>query len=304
MRWRKLGLVYCPPGDQWWARAYAHLPTPELLDERTLRVYFAGLDEHKFGRIGFVDLDPRDPLRVLRASPEPVLDLGPPGCFDDSGVNPSCVVTSGSHRRLYYIGWQRAQRVPYMLFSGLAVSETAGAPLRRVAAVPVLDRTPREPYSRSAPCVRREGATYRVWYWSCQHWSSDEIGVHYNNVIRYAESHDGISWKAHDDPVLVLDGADDYSAGRPWVIRDPDGYRMWYSIRSRTRPYRLGYAESANGLRWARRDADVGLDRSATGWDSEMVCYPAVIDVHGGRLLFYNGNRHGATGFGVAVLEG
>jgi hypothetical protein len=78
---------------------------------------------------------------------------------------------------------------------------------------------------------------------------------------------------------------------------------MWYSIRSRTRPYRLGYAESADGLQWTRHDAEVGLARSPAGWDSEMVCYPAVIDVRGRRLLFYNGNRHGATGFGVAVLE-
>jgi hypothetical protein len=35
-----------------------------------------------------------------------------------------------------------------------------------------------------------------------------------------------------------------------------------------------------------------------------MVCYPAVIDVHGRRLMFYNGNRHGASVFGVAVLDG
>ncbi len=34
-----------------------------------------------------------------------------------------------------------------------------------------------------------------------------------------------------------------------------------------------------------------------------MVCFAAVIDVNGRRLMFYNGNRHGATGFGVAELE-
>jgi hypothetical protein len=28
-----------------------------------------------------------------------------------------------------------------------------------------------------------------------------------------------------------------------------------------------------------------------------------VIDVNGRRLMFYNGNRHGATGFGVAEFE-
>src|SRR5829696_7153437 len=65
MRWRKLGLVYRPSGCQWWARGYAHLPTPELRDNGVIRVYFAALDEHKYGRIGHVDVAASDPLRVL-----------------------------------------------------------------------------------------------------------------------------------------------------------------------------------------------------------------------------------------------
>jgi hypothetical protein len=31
-----------------------------------------------------------------------------------------------------------------------------------------------------------------------------------------------------------------------------------------------------------------------------MICYAAVIDVGGRQLAFYNGNRHGESGFGVA----
>ena len=50
MRWRKLGHVYCPTGELPWARQYAHLPTPVLLDPDSIRVYFAALDEEKFGR--------------------------------------------------------------------------------------------------------------------------------------------------------------------------------------------------------------------------------------------------------------
>jgi hypothetical protein len=80
-------------------------------------------------------------------------------------------------------------------------------------------------------------------------------------------------------------------------------YRMWYSIRSRVEPYRIGYAESADGIVWQRRDAEAGIARSETGWDSEMVCYPCVVDAGDRRYLFYNGNRHGSTGFGCAVLE-
>ena len=95
MRWRKLGRVYAPTGEYAWARQYAHLPTSVVLEEGRIRVYFAGLDEQRFGRIGYADLDANDPTRVLDVSREPALDLGEPGMFDDCGVNPSCVVRDG-----------------------------------------------------------------------------------------------------------------------------------------------------------------------------------------------------------------
>ncbi|MCI0457813.1 MAG: hypothetical protein L0Z62_12665 [Gemmataceae bacterium] len=301
MRWRKLGVVYCPPGDRWWARAYAHLPTPELLDERVLRVYFASLDDHQYGRIGYADLDARDPTRVLHVSPEPVLDLGEPGRFDDSGVNPSCVVNVGGRRRLYYIGWQRCQRVPYMLFAGAA--ESADGTFRKLSRRPVLDRTDSEPFLRSATSVLVEGGRYRAWYVSALGWGDVHGTTYPRYVVRHAESADGLSWSDGGPVCIGLEG-DEFGIGRPWVVRDGALYRMWYSVRSHSAPYRIGYAESADGLTWTRRDEEAGIDRSERGWDAEMICYPAVIDVGGRRLMFYNGNRHGASGFGVAVLEG
>ena len=62
-------------------------------------------------------------------------------------------------------------------------------------------------------------------------------------------------------------------------------------------------AESADCLAWERKDELVGISKSAAGWDSEMVCYPCVADVAGRRLMFYNGNRRGANGFGYAELD-
>jgi hypothetical protein len=50
-------------------------------------------------------------------------------------------------------------------------------------------------------------------------------------------------------------------------------------------------------------DDRIGIDVSSTGWDSEMICYPAVITVKGRTFLFYNGNNNGETGFGVAELS-
>lgn len=304
MRWRKRGLVYLPEGDSWWTKnRYAFNPTVETTADGGLRVYFASLDENDYGRIGFVELDADDPHKIRRQTKEPVLDTGVLGAFDDSGVNPSCAINVGGKKYLYYIGWQRCTRVPYMLFSGLAVSED-GVSFSRHSRVPVFDRTEAEPFSRSAPCVLIENGVFRAWYWSCQHWSLEDGWVHYNNVIRYAESDDGLHWRSTEHICIAPEGPSDYTVGRPWVIRDGDVYRMWYSIRSRAKiSYRIGYAESADGLSWVRKDAEVGIEPSEEGWDSEMICHPCVVDVKGQRYMFYNGNHHGASGFGYAVLE-
>src|SRR5260370_29107008 len=195
MKWRKMGRVFRPQGNLWWAREYAHLPTVEPRDDRSLRVYFASLDENKYGRIGWVDLDAKDPSRILGIAAEPVLNLGELGSFDDCGVVPSCLADIQDKRFLYYIGFQRTERVPYMLFTGLASVDPSGN-CRRLASVPVLDRTTHEPYSRSAPFVLCEAGRFQMWYWSCERWTANGSGVHYNNVIMHATSTDALCWKS------------------------------------------------------------------------------------------------------------
>lgn len=278
------------------------LPTVDVLKDG-LRVYFASLDEYQFGRIGYVDLDPADPRRILYETKEPVLDTGELGAFDDSGVNPSCVVNIPGKKYLYYIGWQRCERVPYMLFSGLAQSPDNGSTFEKQSRTPVLDRTPEEPFSRSAPCVLASEEKWRMWYWSCLDWESGEHGVHYKTVIRYATSEDGVLWTPHSQVCIEPDFIDEYAVGRPWVIRDGSLFRMWYSIRSHKQLYTIGYAESTDGVDWTRKDREVGIGKSLSGWDSEMVCYPCVVDVGEKRYMFYNGNQYGLTGFGYAIAE-
>jgi len=76
MRWLKHGVVWKPSGSRWWARTHATAPTPIRLREDTLRVYVQCRDEHGVGRVGYVDLDPSDPRRVIRESEATVLDIG------------------------------------------------------------------------------------------------------------------------------------------------------------------------------------------------------------------------------------
>jgi hypothetical protein len=301
VRWEKRGLVFRPSGDAWWARSHAYLPTADVRGD-IIRVYFSGLDAERFGRIGFVDLDAEDPTHVLRTSREPVLDLGVAGAFDDSGVNPSCVLDDGDTKRMYYVGWQRSVRVPYLIFAGLATSMDGGATFERHSDVPVLERTPSERFIRSATTIVRDDRGYQMWYVSANEWIEIEGRQVPRYVVRRADSTDGLTWQAARRVAIDYEDPDEYGFGRPWVVRHGGGYRMWYSIRSRARPYCIGYAHSVDGIEWTRDDANAGITASEDGWDSEMICFPCVVSAAGRTLMFYNGNGHGATGFGYAEL--
>jgi predicted GH43/DUF377 family glycosyl hydrolase len=300
MKWRKRGRIYCPSGELWWARSYATLPTVEARGEE-LRIYFAALDDDRRGRVGWIDVRASDPSKVLAESREPVLDVGQAGLFDDSGVNPTSLLRVADRTLLYYIGWQRCEAVPYLLFAGAAEAAHDGS-FSRVSPVPILERSEKEPFLRSAMAVIEDSGGYRAWYVSATGWTTLAGRLYPQYAIHHARSADGLRWTADSQPCVGLAG-DEFGLGRPWVVKDAECYRMWYSIRSRSRPYTIGYAESPDGRQWTRRDEQSGISASNSGWDSEMICYACVVDAGGERLMFYNGNRHGQSGFGWAVLE-
>src|ERR1700724_4917722 len=106
MEWRKMGRIHAPTGKIPWAQQYAFPPTPDLVNEDILRLYVAFRDADGVGRVGFVEVDARNPGVVRRVSPAPVLDVGTAGAFDENGVVPTAVVHHNDHLYMYYAGHQ------------------------------------------------------------------------------------------------------------------------------------------------------------------------------------------------------
>ena len=208
-------------------------------------------------------------------------------------------------KRLYYIGWNTGGAVPFRNAIGVAVSSDGGATFAKHSAGPILDRSVHDPCFVASHCVLPEGGGYRMWYLSCVAWDPQPGGeLRHRYHIKVAESGDGFEWRR--DGTVAVDFAydDEYAISVPRVLRDGDAYRAWYSYRGgpRSAHYRIGYAESGDGLRFERRDDLVDLDPTPGAWDGEMICYPYVFDWGGDRYLLYNGDGYGRTGFGIAVL--
>ena len=139
-----------------------------------------------------------------------------------------------------------------------------------------------------------------MWYVSCVGWTDGAKPRHLYHV-KYAESDDGISWNRDGHVCIDFEHPGEYAIGRPCVRRIGDRYEMWYCYRGEA--YRIGYAESTDGLTWIRRDDEVCFTGVAGNFDAEMQAYPLVEDLRDRRHLLYNGDGYGATGIGWAVSE-
>jgi hypothetical protein len=309
MKWVKQGVIFAPDHDFDWMASHASIPVADPVSDEVLRIYFGARDRHGRSHLAYLEVEAGDPRRVLGLHDRPVLPLGEPGTFDDSGIMPSWLVNHEGRKYLYYIGWNPQLTVSYRLAIGLAVSEDGGQSFRKYSTGPILDRALDEPYFNTAPCVLREGDTWRMWYVSCTGWEVVDGRTEPRYHVRYAESLDGILWRRTGLVCIDYD-AGTQAIGRPCVFAENGAYRMLYSYRGidsyRTDParsYRLGYAESTDGLAWARSDNEVGIERSESGWDSEMIEYCYHLRHRGRTYLFYNGNEFGRTGIGYAMLE-
>jgi predicted GH43/DUF377 family glycosyl hydrolase len=308
MKVEKRGLIFSPNKKDWWQQNYAILPTPFFIEELdVIRVFFATTCFDNFGRLAYVDLDCKLPSKIINYSNDFILDVGKDGAFDDCGVNPSSIIKVKDKFFLYYAGYQRHFKTPYSILSGLAISDKLND-FERYQNTPILERTDTELSIRSAPSVIELNNQYYMVYVSDYGWTEIEGEVFKGKrmpqyCLKSGISKNGINWKVSSQPIFYPLTEDEFGFGRPFLYKRNDCYYLFYSIRRKNISYRIGYAVSNDNCKtWQRKDNIEGLEISSTGWDSEMICYPAVITVLGKTYLFYNGNNNGETGFGYAEI--
>ena len=299
MKWKKLGLIFDPREHCNWVTTHAWVPTPEVLTPNKCRVYFAGRNAENLSQLGAFLIDLNNPDRVFEVTQSPLITLGPLGSFDDSAILPSCIVNLGKNKLLYYVGWMQGKRVPYYAAIGLAVSQDGGKSFKKQGKGPVLARNEIDPFFTASNYILIENGLWRMWYTSNTGWRASNGKAIPRYHIKYAESKDGIHWVRDGQVAIDFAEKGEYAVSRPWVLHKNDLYQMWYSFRGES--YRIGYAESKDGIKWDRKDDRVGMSVSDGGFDSEMMEYAAVVQHEIGEFMFYNGNNYGEQGIGLAI---
>jgi hypothetical protein len=304
--WEKQGRIFsCESGS--FFKSHATRPIPYWLADDRLRIYFSSRCHDDMPYPAFIDVDPRTPSRVLSAPDKPLLSLGRPGTFDDSGVTPVSIVKTPHGDIMYYVGWKR-RRYGITIETSIGILDINhhGNSLSRRFEGPILAQDPYHPLMVAAPFVIPWGQGYRMWYCSGSEWRQTAHGSEPIYSVCKADSTDGVHWQA-DGRFVLEEMIDGEVISAPWVVRHGNGWLMWYSYRGSATPeekrYRIGVAASLDGEHWVRRDEEAGLNRSAEGWDSEMACYPSFYNYQGQTIMLYCGNHVGRGGIGWAVAS-
>lgn len=222
------------------------------------------------------------------------------GTFDEHGVEVCSVVDKADKKLLFYQGWNCSFCASSFCSIGLAAMEDNK--INRVFLNPVLTSSLEEPaYDCAAPFVIKFNNEYLMYYSSVDKLKKigDKIIKKYN--IKIAISKNAVKWEKLNAIAIDYECNEEYAFGRPFVLVDNNIFKMWYCYKGKH--YKIGYAESFDGINWVRRDELNNLPLSESGWDSEMIEYPVVFDYKDDRYMLFNGNGYGKTGMGLARLK-
>lgn len=311
MGWKKKGMIFQTDGKEDWNRTHVQIPTIEIMNDNSMRIYYSTRDERCRSYTSYFDVSIKDPTQTLYVHNKPILPLGDHGAFDDCGVMPSSIVHYGNETYLYYIGWNVRNTVPYQLSLGLAMASKGTDDFQKAYEGPILDRSQYEGYLVTTGFVIQNETLekWQMWYTSGTGWEEVDGKMEPLYCVKYSESDDGKIWRK-ENPIAIPYQNDHECIARPSVIIEDGIYKMWYTYRDivnyrtdKNQAYKIGYAESIDGINWERMDEQSGITTSDEGWDSEMIAYPCVVSNQGKKYMFYNGNGFGQSGIGYAVWE-
>lgn len=305
MGWEDKGLIFKVKDLALWAKSHCYVPTALTLKDR-IRVYAAFWDHDIHGRLGYVDVDMKEPTKILGYAENPIIPDSMPGHFDCDGVTPLSVVAYGEEIRLYYAGWQRFSQPNkrYTLFIGLLVSDLKGESFERWSSAPIIGPRHEGEHLRTGGYVSYINNRWQIWY-ACH---EKTVMVGEKLVPAYSQktmkSPDGLSWKWKDQLVFPVEDNKVLGYGRPaiWFHEDTK-YHGLFSKRNWDGDYTaIEYGTSNDGYEWMLHpDSAMNFAGSNTCDSQSSVCFPSVIFQDNRILMFYNGNNFGRDGLRLAI---
>lgn len=298
---KKISFVFVANNEYAWMNNYASHPVAKHLEKNIFRIYFSTRDILNKSYGTFLDIDILEPAKIINISNKPIIAPGSSGFFDDCGAQICSYVNHNDKEYLYYSGWTLHTTVPFKTYLGLAICDTKDEKFIKKYNIPIIDRTHEEPLSIGWVNVIYHEDKFKMWYEYNTKWEYINGKWEYFFDIRYAESNDGINFN-RNIATCITPTFEEKAISRPSVLIDDGIYKMWYCYKVNGK-YRIGYAESKDGINWNRKDDLLMFDKSEEVWDSEELSYPYIFKHNNEIFMLCNGNHYGKTGFGIFKLD-
>ena len=298
--WDKKGLIYKPDKYSKWP-THAVLPFIDKQEDKYY-MYFGSRTKDNVAYSFRAEFDYKN-NKILSHSKKPILKPGEIGCFDQHGAISSSIVSIDNLKYLYYIGWTKGHEPPLFYASiGLAISENSGKSFRKVSKAPIIPRDDKNPILMTSPHVIYVNNYFYMAYISGVKWEKINGDLKSFYRICSAESKNGFEWYNTGNVLIDLKDQETNHA-RPWIINYQNNFHMFFSKKSNLSQYNFGYASSKDLNNWVRDDTKIKMKGNESSFDSEMICYPSVSKIEKKLYLFYNGNKFGFDGAGLATLN-
>jgi hypothetical protein len=286
-QWNKKGLIYQVSNSNSFLLTHASNPLALHLNDDVYRIFYSGRDADNRSSVSYLDYD------LLKE--EIVYDHRIPiispkiNTFYSHGITIGNYWYENNEIFVGFMGWQQKEGCHWRGDIGKFNLNTGKITL-------LMGTSEEDPISLSYPHISYENGIYRMWYGSTISWDSPNGEM--IHIIKEATTTNMKTWD-HKGCIIPYEIGVAQAFSKPCVLKNKDGYRMWYSYRDGIgTPYRIGYAYSKTGNNWKVKKSNLNV--SVNGWDSDMVCYPYVFEHKAETYMLYNGNRYGLEGFGLA----
>jgi predicted GH43/DUF377 family glycosyl hydrolase len=227
-------------------------------------------------------------------SGDPVLTVGESTKFDDAQVSLPSIIKDGATYKMWYGGKSVADGLWRI---GYATSTDCLTWTRQNSGNAVLGLGAGDKFDAAgvlSPCVIKDGATYRMWYFG------DDGSDH--KTIGYATSSDGITWTRQNsgDAVLAVGAGGKFDAKyvtNPRVSLIGSTYHMFYTGVDASNVSRVGYAISTDGITWTRQNSgDAVIILGSSGQFDDVGIANVAPVVFGAQMrIWYTGDEGDAV---------
>jgi predicted GH43/DUF377 family glycosyl hydrolase len=274
--WRRWSYPVIPTKPGTWRQTYtANADLIELNEVYYMYYRGTGFGHDRIGLLR-VDKDRFDGEHWEEPHPEPILDVGAPGSFDDINLlDPSAAVADGTVYLYYSAVGTGGESI------GLATS-TDGVNFTKHSGNPVLQ-------GRCPEIVCKDGKFYLYYV------LNNGYGG-YN--IHLAVSNNGFDFEAHSEsPILSVDrdAWDSQTVTTPRIFQDRGLYYMIYAGDhcSKDDPKRFGLSTSRDLIHWRKYEANPIFEISASkeAWDNTSIWYGTVEYINGTYWMWYEASN-------------